>query len=164
MLAGLGVIIGGSLLAPDPDPEPSGWVAEPASSQPPYSGPGPTSEQVTADREAATTAAGLGPAAPPGELAVPGCLASWETYGPVSDTGLSTLMENLTGRQWQPAGRARKNPPTYYRWLTKGTWSLTVVHDKRDGKPELLSLLALSSTPACEETYKSVQANTTHAV
>ncbi|MFE7185534.1 hypothetical protein [Streptomyces erythrochromogenes] len=162
VLAGLGFIIGGSLLAPDP--QPSGWVTEPASSQPPYSGPEPTIEQVTADLEAATTTAGLGPAAPPRAFTVPGCLASWESYGPVSDTRLNTLMESLTSRQWQPTGRAHKTPSRSYRPFTKGTWSLTVVQDKRGSTSELLSLLALSSTPACEETYKSVQADTIHPV
>ncbi|MFB7264987.1 hypothetical protein ACFCXH_22955, partial [Streptomyces nojiriensis] len=104
VLAGLGFVIGGSLLAPDP--EPSGWVAEPASPKPLHSGPGPTVEQVTADLEAATAAAGLGPAAPPRPLLVPGCLAAWESYEHVSDARWAALLDGLTcrttsERQWE---------------------------------------------------------------
>ncbi|MFF8259162.1 hypothetical protein [Streptomyces virginiae] len=161
VLAGLGFIIGGSLLAPDP--EPSGWVAVPASSQPPYYGPGPTSEQVTADLEAATTTAGVGPAAPPRAFAVPGCLAPWESYGDVSDARLAALLESLTTRQWQLTGR-RKTNPTVASSLTKGTWRLTVIHEKRAGTPQHLSLVAANSTPACEEAFKQAQTDGVRAI
>ncbi|WP_328864002.1 hypothetical protein [Streptomyces virginiae] len=159
VLAGLGFIIGGSLL--DPDPEPSGWVVAPASSEPLYSGPGPTIDQVTADFEAATATAGLGPAAPPRSFMVPGCLATWESRRDVNDARLAMLMENLTSRQWQLTGR-RKTKPTVASSLAKGTWHLTVVHEKRAGTSEFLSLLALNSTPTCEEAFKKAQADGTH--
>ncbi|MCX5174432.1 hypothetical protein [Streptomyces virginiae] len=155
VLAGLGFIVGGSLL--DPDPEPSGWVAEPASSQSPYSGPGPTSEQVTADFEAATTAAGLGPAASPRSFMAPGCLAPWESYEHVSDAQWAALQGNLTSRQWQLTQRL-KRPHTVASSLTKGTWHLMVVHEDRPGSRGHLSLMAVNSTPACEEAFKKAQA------
>ncbi|MCX4960278.1 hypothetical protein [Streptomyces virginiae] len=46
--------------------------------------------------------------------------------------------------------------------LTKGTWHLTVVLEKRAGTSEFLSLLALNSTPTCEEAFKKAQADGTH--
>ncbi|MFE5679879.1 hypothetical protein ACFQ7B_30480 [Streptomyces erythrochromogenes] len=161
VLAGLGFIIGGALL--DPDPESSEWVAAPASSQPPYSGPGPTSEQVTADFEAAAAAAGVGPAAPPRAFTVPGCLAPWETYGDVGEARLAALLENLNHRQWQLTGR-RKTTSAVASSLTKGTWHLMVVHRKRPGTPEHLALVATNSTPACEEAAEQAQTDGVQAV
>ncbi|WKD31105.1 hypothetical protein [Streptomyces xanthophaeus] len=161
MLAGLGFIVGGSLLAPDP--KPSGWVAEPVSSGPPYSGPGPTIEQVTADFEAATGTAGLGPAGPPLSSMVPGCLAPWESHEHVSDPRLAALVDDLTGRRWQLTGRWKK-PHTVASSLTKGTWRLLVVHETRPGARERLTLLATDSTPACEEAFKQAQAAGIQAV
>ncbi|GLV90957.1 hypothetical protein Slala04_24110 [Streptomyces lavendulae subsp. lavendulae] len=161
VLAGLVVVIGGALLAPDP--ESSEWVAEATPSQPPYSGPGPTSEQVSADFEAATAAAGVGPAAPPRAFAVPGCLAPWESYGDVSDARLTALLESLTSRQWQLTGH-RKTKRNVASSLEKDTWRLTVIHDKRAGAPQHLSLVAANSTPACEEAFKRAQADGMQAV
>ncbi|MFG2235010.1 hypothetical protein ACGFNX_34310 [Streptomyces sp. NPDC048723] len=160
-LAGLGFIVGGSLLAPDP--EPSGWVAEPASPKPQYSGPGPTIEQVAADFEAAAATAGLGPAAPSRSFVAPGCLAPWESYEHVSDARLAALLDDLTSRQWRLTGRHKK-PPTIASSLTKGTWHLLVVHEKRPGSRERLSLLAANSTPACEDAFKQAQDAGTQAV
>ncbi|MFF3728039.1 hypothetical protein ACFYYM_37395 [Streptomyces erythrochromogenes] len=162
VLAGLGFIIGGALL--DPDPESSEWVAAaPASSQPPYSGPGPTSEQVTADFEAAAAAAGVGPAAPPRAFTVPGCLAPWETYGDVGEARLAALLENLNNRQWQLT-RRQKTKSAVASSLTKGTWHLMVVHRKRPGTPEHLALVATNSTPACEEAAEQAQTDGVQAV
>ncbi|CAM5471536.1 hypothetical protein [Streptomyces avidinii] len=161
VLAGLGFIVGGSLLAPDP--EPSGWVAEPASSDPLYSGPGPTIEQVMADFEAATATAGLGPAAAPRSFMVPGCLAPWESYEHVSDARWAALLDNLTGRQWRPTQRLKRTH-TVASSLTKGTWHLLVVHAKRPGTREHLSLVAANSTPACEKTFEQAEAAGSQAV
>ncbi|MFD7783807.1 hypothetical protein ACFV4Q_12030 [Streptomyces nojiriensis] len=160
VLAGLGFVIGGSLLAPDP--EPSGWVAEPVSPKPPHSGPEPTVEQVTADFEAATATAGLGPAAPPRPFLAPGCLAAWESYEQVSDARWAALLDGLASRRWQRTGRL-KRPPTVASSLTKGAWHLLVVHEKRPGTREYLSLLATNGTPACEEAFKQAQAAGTQA-
>ncbi|WP_240802052.1 hypothetical protein [Streptomyces sp. A1136] len=77
-------------------------MADPVSTEPPlYSGPEPTSEQVTADLEATTATAGLGPAAAPRPYAVPGCMAGWETYETGSDAQTTALADGLAGRQWQ---------------------------------------------------------------
>ncbi|MER6257608.1 hypothetical protein ABT224_40435 [Streptomyces sp. NPDC001584] len=160
-LAGLGFIIGGSLLAPDP--EPSGWVAEPVAPGPVHSGPGPTIEQVKADFEAATGAAGLGPAAPPLSFTVPGCLAPWESHEHVSDARLAALLDDLAGRRWQLTERWTR-PHAVASSLTKGTWRLMVVHEKRPGSRERLSLLVTDSTPACEEAFEQAQAAGTQAV
>ncbi|MFI9064397.1 hypothetical protein ACIGQE_21405 [Streptomyces sp. NPDC053429] len=162
VVAGLGFVIGGSLLAPDP--QPSGWVAEPASTEPPlYAGPGPTGEQVTADMEAATATAGLGPAAPPRAFAVPGCLAAWESYETGSDAGLTALADGLTSHQWQLTAR-RKSTFGSSLSLTKGTWQLMVVHDKRPGAREHLRLLASNGTPTCEEAFRQAEAAGNQAV
>ncbi|MFJ6372678.1 hypothetical protein ACIQK5_31405 [Streptomyces virginiae] len=161
VLAGLGFIIGGSLL--DPDPEPSGWVAEPASSDPLYSGAGPTVEQVAADFDAATAAVGLGPAAPPRSFMLPGCLASWESYEPVSDAQWAALRDDLTGRQWRLTQRL-KRPHTVASSLTEGTWHLTVVYEDTPGAREHLSLMAANDTPACEEAFEQAQAAGTRTV
>ncbi len=161
MLAGLGFIVGGSLVAPDP--EPTGWVAQPAPSQPPYAGPGPTNAQVTADIEAATAAAGLAPVAPSPASSVPGCLAPRESYERVSDARLGTLLEQLNSRQWLLTGR-REEKPTVASLLTKGTWQLMVVHEKRAGSPERLSLVAANMAPGCEEAFRQAQADGIQAV
>ncbi|WP_329192001.1 MULTISPECIES: hypothetical protein [unclassified Streptomyces] len=162
MVAGLGFIVGGSLLAPDP--RPSGWVAEPASTEPPlYSGPGPTSEQVTADLDAATATAGLGPAAPPRAFALPGCLVPWESYEAGSDARLTALADGLTHQQWQLTARRQSTFTSSVSW-TKGTWQLMVVHDRRPGARERLTLLATNDTPACEEAFQQAEAAGNQAV
>lgn len=100
---------------------------------------------------------GWGRPAPPRPFLVPGCLAAWESYEHVSDARWAALLDGLASRRWQLTGRL-KRPPTVASSLTKGAWQLLVVHEKRPGTREHLSLLATNGTPACEEAFKQAQA------
>ncbi|MFB7264978.1 hypothetical protein ACFCXH_22905 [Streptomyces nojiriensis] len=79
---------------------------------------------------------------------------------PTTDIPLSS---DITSRRWQLTERL-KRPPTVASSLTKGTWHLLVMHEKRPGTREHLSLLATNSTPACERAFEQGQAAGTQAV
>ncbi|MFJ6052265.1 hypothetical protein [Streptomyces sp. NPDC092307] len=144
----LGVVVGGCLIAKDPEsPAAKGWEAEPASTAPAYSGPDPEQADVLQDFESVTASAGLGPGVANAGVNPAGCVAGRNHLGPTNGTQQTELLNGLVEHGWQIT-RRRTDPVVVA--LSKGTWVLTVAPEPPSGPP-VLSLIAIRDTAACEK-------------
>lgn len=150
VIAGLGVLVAGGLLAPDGESSArGGWKAEPASGSPRYTGPDPAQDDVLQDFDSVTASAGVGPGTPHTAPEMPGCAAARNYPGSTSATQLTLILDRLADRGWHIT--QRRTAPVAVA-LSKGTWSLVVSPEPPGGRTHL-ALLALRGTPACDEQF-----------
>ncbi|MFF3210848.1 hypothetical protein ACFYYB_09290 [Streptomyces sp. NPDC002886] len=158
--AGLGVVVGGSLLAPERAPASprANWTAVPRSSlQPVYSGPEPTRDTVLEDFYVVTDDAEVGMDVGQGNPlreAWGDCAADYVSFEFVSDQQLVGLVNGLVARGWTV--NHRMTEPVLAYTLEKGKWSLSTFAKAPNGALQF-SLLALKGTPECEQRFKEQQ-------
>ncbi|WP_371615681.1 hypothetical protein [Streptomyces sp. NBC_00454] len=154
---GVGVVVAGSLLAPEARPAaPRGnWVKVDASAQQSvYSGPEPTQAMVWEDFDVVTADAGVGPDVDGGNPMLEAwgdCAAGYRSFEFVSDSQLTGLVNGLVARGWTMD--ARLTEPVLGYSLFKGGWRLDA-YAKGPRNANHFSLLALKGTPECEKRIK----------